>query len=122
MLLAAGCPVLGGRGPLLPAAAGCYAACMCTRRPSLIIPPAIMHAPMAACSLQDNQICTIRGSLARFQFLHKLDLSNNQLSDLEQVLKGLSRLGHLTHLNLKVCVIVLCCRGGGAYGTCPPAN
>jgi Leucine-rich repeat (LRR) protein len=33
---------------------------------------------------QDNQICTLRGSLLEFKFLETLDLANNQLRDLSK--------------------------------------
>jgi Leucine-rich repeat (LRR) protein len=49
----------------------------------------------------DNHICTLKGSLRRLAFLQKLDLSGNQLQNLQKVAAGLSHLHFLTHLNLK---------------------
>ena len=50
---------------------------------------------------QDNQICTLKGSLECFRNLEQLDLSNNELRDLAKLLPGLQRFQFLTHLNLK---------------------
>ena len=50
---------------------------------------------------QDNQICTLKGSLACFRNLEQLDLSNNQLRDLAKLLPELAKFQFLTHLNLK---------------------
>ena len=55
--------------------------------------------------LQDNQVCTLKGSLQGFKFLHLLDLSNNNLRDLDKQLKVLQKFHFLTHLNLKVYLI-----------------
>lgn len=52
-------------------------------------------------SAEDNQICTLKGSLAFFKFLEHLDLANNQLRDLAKQLKALERFPSLKHLNLK---------------------
>lgn len=51
--------------------------------------------------LQNNHICSLKGSLQELKFLQKLDVSGNQLRDLPQVIKLLCGLRHLTHLNLK---------------------
>mmetsp|Transcript_18694 Transcript_18694/g.40191 ORF Transcript_18694/g.40191 Transcript_18694/m.40191 type:complete len:364 (+) Transcript_18694:241-1332(+) len=51
--------------------------------------------------VQDNQICTLKGSLPCFKFLEQLDLSNNHLRDLDKMLDTLDRFQFLTHLNLK---------------------
>ena len=65
---------------------------------------------------QDNQICTLKGSLEKFTFLQQLDLSGNALRDLEKLLVTLQHFKFMTHLNLAVrrcrrahCVVVLCC-------------
>jgi len=50
---------------------------------------------------QDNQICTLHGSLPAFTFLETLDLSNNQLRDLDKQLKVLEKFQFLRTLNLK---------------------
>eukprot|EP00955_Chlamydomonas_euryale_P109588 365942-Chlamydomonas_euryale.AAC.49 len=50
---------------------------------------------------QDNQICTLKGSLSCFSNLEQLDLSGNQLRDLAKLLPVLQRFQFLTHLNLK---------------------
>lgn len=47
--------------------------------------------------MQDNQICTLKGSLLCFKFLETLELSNNQLRDLDKLLKVLA-LHLLKHL------------------------
>ncbi|EFJ52944.1 hypothetical protein VOLCADRAFT_120248 [Volvox carteri f. nagariensis] len=49
----------------------------------------------------DNQICTLKGSLIDFKFLEILDLSNNQLRDLEKQIKVLEKFKFLHELNLK---------------------
>eukprot|EP00877_Chromochloris_zofingiensis_P013649 jgi/Chrzof1/8538/Cz03g14240.t1 len=49
----------------------------------------------------NNKICTLKGSLKHFKFLQQLDLSNNQLRDLEKLTRTLEKLRFLTHLNLK---------------------
>ncbi|GIL59679.1 hypothetical protein Vafri_14415 [Volvox africanus] len=49
----------------------------------------------------DNQICTLKGSLTIFKFLEMLDLSNNQLRDLEKQIKVLEKFKFLQELNLK---------------------
>eukprot|EP00798_Chlamydomonas_sp_ICE-L_P027714 gene27714-7358_t len=51
--------------------------------------------------VQDNQICTLKGSLSSFKFLETLDIANNQLRDLEKLLKSLEKFKFLKHLNLK---------------------
>jgi len=51
---------------------------------------------------QENEICTLKGSLRCFKFLEQLDLSNNQLRNMAKVVKTLSFFKILTHLNLKV--------------------
>ena len=56
---------------------------------------------MKVLSAQDNQICTLKGSLAIFRNLEQLDFSNNQLKDLSKLLPVLERFQFLTHLNLK---------------------
>ena len=55
-----------------------------------------------ASSMQDNQLCTLKGSLLCFKFLQHLDLSNNQLRNLEKIIKVLSKLRFLKQLNLQV--------------------
>lgn len=52
-------------------------------------------------SAEDNQICTLKGSLSTFKFLEHLDLANNQLRDLTKQLKVLEKFQYLKHLNLK---------------------
>uniref|UniRef100_A0A7S0WNL5 Uncharacterized protein n=1 Tax=Chlamydomonas leiostraca TaxID=1034604 RepID=A0A7S0WNL5_9CHLO len=49
---------------------------------------------------QDNQICTLKGSLECFHFLETLDLSNNQLRDLDKLVRVLERFKFLKSLNL----------------------
>ena len=56
---------------------------------------------MKVLSAQDNQICTLKGSLTSFRNLEQLDLSNNELRDLSKLLPVLERFQFLTHLNLK---------------------
>lgn len=51
---------------------------------------------------QDNQICTLKGSLPAFTNLEQLDLSGNQLRDLAKLLPVLQRFQLLKHLNLMV--------------------
>ncbi|KAG2502123.1 hypothetical protein HYH03_000614 [Edaphochlamys debaryana] len=55
---------------------------------------------MKALYAQDNQICTLKGSLLYFKFLETLDLSNNQLRDLEKQLKLLEKFKFIKELNL----------------------
>ncbi|KXZ45792.1 hypothetical protein GPECTOR_50g586 [Gonium pectorale] len=50
---------------------------------------------------QDNQICTLKGSLQCFKFLETLDLSNNLLRDLDKQLGVLERFKFIKELNLK---------------------
>ncbi|GFR43310.1 hypothetical protein Agub_g4377 [Astrephomene gubernaculifera] len=50
---------------------------------------------------QDNQLCTLKGSLQHFKFLETLDLSNNQLRDLEKQLRVLEKFKFIKDLNLK---------------------
>jgi Leucine-rich repeat (LRR) protein len=50
--------------------------------------------------VQDNKICTLEGSIPRLKFLRTLDASNNQLSELSEVARILSRLASLKVLNL----------------------
>ncbi|KAJ9533417.1 hypothetical protein QJQ45_026499, partial [Haematococcus lacustris] len=49
----------------------------------------------------NNQICTLKGSLACLHFLDTLDLSNNQLRDLDKLVAQLGKLKFLKTLNLK---------------------
>ena len=56
---------------------------------------------MKAVNAQDNQICTLKGSLQCFHNLEQLDLANNELRDLAKLLPILERFLFLTHLNLK---------------------
>ncbi|KAG1677024.1 hypothetical protein FOA52_001193 [Chlamydomonas sp. UWO 241] len=49
---------------------------------------------------QDNQICTLKGSLPAFHQLEQLDLSANCLRDLSKLLPVLQRFQFLTHLDL----------------------
>jgi hypothetical protein len=51
---------------------------------------------------QDNDICTLKGSLATLKFITHLDLSNNNLRDLPKLLRCLGRLQNLQHLSLQV--------------------
>ncbi len=53
--------------------------------------------------VQDNQICTLKGSLLAFKFLEVLDLSNNQLRDLDKIVATLCKFKYLQNLNLTVC-------------------
>lgn len=53
--------------------------------------------------MQDNCICTLKGSLTSFHFLDTLDLSGNQLRDLDKLMATLQKLPFLTYLNLQVC-------------------
>lgn len=50
---------------------------------------------------QDNQICTLKGSMPLFTFLEHLDLSNNVLRNLAKQLEMLEKFAFLKHLNLK---------------------
>jgi len=50
--------------------------------------------------VQDNQICTLKGSLLTFKFLEVLDLSNNLLRNLDKLMVTLSKLKYLKSLNL----------------------
>jgi Leucine-rich repeat len=50
--------------------------------------------------LQDNAICTLRGSLRCFKFLNTLELSNNQLGNLSAVVDDLKAFNFLESLNL----------------------
>ena len=52
--------------------------------------------------LQDNQLCTLKGSLARFKFLETLDLSGNKLCNLAKLLETLGKFQFLQMLNLVV--------------------
>lgn len=56
--------------------------------------------------LQNNSICSLKGSLQKFHFLETLDVSNNQLSNLAKLASALSKFRFLTFLNLKVCHIM----------------
>lgn len=60
-------------------------------------PPTHTHT-----KLQDNQICTLKGSLARLKHLTHLDLANNALRDLPKLLGRLEKLRALRELNLQV--------------------
>jgi Leucine-rich repeat (LRR) protein len=62
----------------------------------------LSHTPTLCCFLQNNCICTLKGSLLRLKFLTDLDLSHNQLRDLRKLLQGLARLRFLQQLNLQV--------------------
>ena len=53
-------------------------------------------------SLQNNSICSLKGSLLHFKFLETLDLSNNQLRNLPKLAASLAKFHFLTFLNLKV--------------------
>ena len=67
--------------------------------------------------VQDNQICTLKGSLLTLKYLEVLDLSNNTLRDLDKVVATLSKLHYLRNLNLTVRCDVgvgVCGGGGGA--------
>ncbi|KAF5833652.1 hypothetical protein DUNSADRAFT_9995 [Dunaliella salina] len=50
--------------------------------------------------VQDNQICTLKGSLLTFKFLEVLDLSNNLLRNLDKIIATLSKFKYLKNLNL----------------------
>mmetsp|Transcript_21219 Transcript_21219/g.55393 ORF Transcript_21219/g.55393 Transcript_21219/m.55393 type:complete len:351 (-) Transcript_21219:80-1132(-) len=50
---------------------------------------------------QYNDICSLKGSLAVMSFLNTLDLSHNNLRDLEKLLTYLEKYKFLKHLNLK---------------------
>ena len=52
--------------------------------------------------LQDNQLCTLKGSLSRFKFLETLDLSGNKLCNLAKLLETLGKFQFLQMLNLVV--------------------
>ena len=52
--------------------------------------------------LQNNKICSLKGSLAHFKFLDTLDLSNNQLRNLPKLAAYLAKFLFLSFLNLKV--------------------
>lgn len=52
--------------------------------------------------LQNNSICSLKGSLSHFKFLETLDLSNNQLRSLPKLTASLAKFQYLTFLNLKV--------------------
>ena len=52
--------------------------------------------------LQNNRICSLKGSLSHFKFLDTLDLSNNQLRNLPKLAAHLAKLLFLSFLNLKV--------------------
>ena len=57
---------------------------------------------LKASALQDNQLCTLKGSLARFKFLETLDLSGNKLCNLAKLLETLGKFQFLQMLNLVV--------------------
>jgi Leucine-rich repeat (LRR) protein len=50
--------------------------------------------------VHDNNICTLKGSLHCFKFLSVLDLSNNQLGNLQKVVAMLAPFMFLENLNL----------------------
>ncbi|GMH45126.1 hypothetical protein BSKO_13083 [Bryopsis sp. KO-2023] len=50
---------------------------------------------------QDNAICSLKGSLRYFKFLEVLDLSRNELRDLDKMICHLKSFSFLTHLNLQ---------------------
>lgn len=52
--------------------------------------------------MQNNRICSLKGSLAHFKFLETLDLSNNQLRNLPKLAASLAKFHFLSFLNLKV--------------------
>lgn len=52
--------------------------------------------------LQNNKICSLKGSLSHFKFLDTLDLSNNQLRNLPKLAAYLAKFLFLSFLNLKV--------------------
>ena len=52
--------------------------------------------------LQNNKICSLKGSLSHFKFLDTLDLSNNQLRNLPKLAAYLAKFVFLSFLNLKV--------------------
>eukprot|EP00878_Enallax_costatus_P030466 GHUV01033172.1.p1 GENE.GHUV01033172.1~~GHUV01033172.1.p1 ORF type:complete len:325 (+),score=76.76 GHUV01033172.1:262-1236(+) len=49
----------------------------------------------------NNHICTLKGSLLHFRFLTHLDLSNNQLRDLQKLLKTFQKMHFIQELNLQ---------------------
>lgn len=53
-------------------------------------------------ALQNNEICTLKGSLEKFAFLETLELGENQLRDLTKVIRHLSKLRFLKTLDLQV--------------------
>lgn len=67
---------------------------------------------VAVSGVQHNQICTLKGSLTSFHFLDTLDLSGNQLRDLDKLVATLQKLPFLTYLNLQV----------GFWGTATPGQ
>ena len=52
--------------------------------------------------LQNNKICSLKGSLSQLKFLDTLDLSNNQLRNLPKLAAYLATFLFLSFLNLKV--------------------
>lgn len=73
-----------------------------------------MCQPFHQRCLQDNQVCTLKGSLLCFTFLEQLDLSNNQLRDLAKLTPVLQKFQFLTHLNLKVGTLAVELWAGGS--------
>lgn len=72
--------------------------------PSTLLVPLkmVMYILLVAADLQNNSICSLKGSLSHFKFLETLDLSNNQLRNLPKLAANLAKFQYLTFLNLKV--------------------
>lgn len=86
--------------------------CSSSRRmASRVLPVANVCQRFHQRCLQDNQVCTLKGSLLCFTFLEQLDLSNNQLRDLAKLTPVLQKFQFLTHLNLKVGALELWAEG-----------
>ena len=60
------------------------------------------HLAARSLQLQDNQLCTLKGSLRRCKYLDTLDLANNKLRNLQKLLETLGRFQFLQMLNLMV--------------------
>lgn len=58
---------------------------------------------------QSNRICTLKGSLQHMKFLQELDLSNNELRNLQKIKKSLERFAHLETLNLMGATLTVPC-------------
>ena len=86
-------------GPMLTHAILSVLHCYCHGKPHVSVQPAIL---IVISALQNNRICSLKGSLTYFHFLETLDLSSNQLRNLPKLAANLAKFHFLSFLNLKV--------------------